>query len=242
MKTTTAIKYAKAIDITEELREDEDWGVVMNQVSQLGRKARLTQDRNAFEIFRGAFTVTPTAHAGKFLCDSTNANLNGDTIDNSLTGAFSEANMDLMFSALYKQIGHDGTLEGSMPSTLVVPTDLWKEACVLLDTERVVGSNNNDVNIYSNKFDISLATSAYLGTGVGTLAGAGTIPATTAGSDTAYFLLGDEHLINRYERSSLTTKYRSEEFSDDEVARYKARFREAYGAVDFLGVVGNTGV
>lgn len=242
VKTTTAIKYAKAIDITEELREDDGWGVVMNQVKQLGRKARLTQDRNAFEIFRGAFTVTPTAHAGKFLCDSTNTNLNGDTVDNALTGAFSETVIDNMMSALYKQIAHDGTIEGQVPSTLLVSTDDWKEAVTLLDTEKVVGSNDNDINIYSNKFDISLATSVYLGSAVGANAASGTIPATTAGSDTAFFLLGDDHLINRYERTPLTTKYRGEEYSDNEIARYKARFREAYGAVDFLGIVGSTGV
>ena len=242
VKTTTAIKYAKALEITEELREDDGWGVVMNQVKQMGRKARLTQDQNAFEIFRGAFTVTPTAHAGKFLCDSTNANLNGDTVDNSLTGDFSETVVDNMMKALYKQIAHDGTLEGQVPSALLVSTDDWKEACVLLDTDKVVGSNNNDINIYSNKFDISLKTSVYLGTGVGAQVASGTIPAVTAGSDDAFFLLGDNHLINRYERAPLTTKYRGEEYSDNEVAKYKARFREAYGAVDFLGIVGSTGL
>lgn len=242
VKTTTAIKYAKALEITEELREDDGWGVVMNQVKQMGRKARLTQDQNAFEIYRGAFTVTPTAHAGKFLCDSTNTTLSGDVVDNSLTGAFSETTVDDMMKSLYKQVSHDGTLEGQVPSSLLIPTDLWKKATVLLDTEKVPGSNNNDINIYSNKFDIALKTTVYLGTGVQAAVASGTIPAVTVGSDTAFFLLGDEHLINRYERSPLTTNYRGEEYSNNEVAKYKARFREAYGAVDFLGIVGSTGL
>jgi hypothetical protein len=238
-------KFTNSVKITEELEDDDMWGVVKRHVADMGRKAMQTKNRIRFDLYRGAFTVTETilseVGSEKYLVADDNETLNGDVVDNKSVLAFSETGVDDLFTKLYTQVLHDGTIdEGQVASTLLVPTSLHKEACVLLDTDKVPGSNNNDINYYSNKYDISLATSRYIGSQVG----AGTDPVfgtITAGSDTAYFLLGDEHRVMSYTRKALETNFREKKYSDNGTSKYLASFRDGQEAVDFIGVTGSTG-
>lgn len=238
-------KFTNSIKITEELEDDDMWGVVKKHVADLGRKAMQTKNRIRFDIWRGAFTATETilSEVGteRYLVDADNETLNGDSVDNSSVLEFGEDSVDELFTKLYTQVLHDGTIdEGQVASVLLVPTALHKEACVLLDTDKVIGSNNNDINYYSNKYDISLATSRYLGSQISD----GSDPVfgdITAGSDTAHFLLGDDHRVMSYTRKALETNFREKKYSDNGTAKYLASFRDGQEAVDFIGVTGSTG-
>jgi len=238
-------KFTNSVKITEELEDDDMWGVVKRHVADLGRKAMQTKNRIRFDLYRGAFasteTILSTVGTPKYLVDDTNETLNGDVVDNKSTTAFGEAGVDDLFTKLYSQVLHDGTIdEGQVASSLLVPTALHKEACVLLDTDKVTGSNDNDINYYSNKYDISLATSRYMGAQITSTVDPvfGTL---TAGSDTAFFLLGDEHRVMSYTRKALETNFRDKQYSDNGTSKYLASFRDGQEAVDFIGVTGSVG-
>jgi len=239
-------KFTNSVKITEELESDDMWSVVKRHVSDLGRQAMKTKNRIRFDLWRGAFDATETilseVGSEKYLVADNNATLNGDTVDNKSQVAFGEASIDDLFTKLYTQLQHDGTIdEGQVASTLLIPTALHKEACVLLDTEKVVGSNNNDINYYSNKYDISLATSRYIGSQIPSGTTDPVFGDIAQGSDTAHFLLGDEHRVMSYTRKALETNFRAKEYSDNGTSKYLASFRDGQEAVDFLGVTGSDG-
>lgn len=238
-----AIKFTKQVKITEEMIEDDQWDVVGVHVKDMARSGKVTKDKFAFDLYRGAFTSTQTLAADP-LISATHTTIGGDTVSNLhsyTTGDGFEGNLDDMVISLYEQIGHDGTLKGSMPKTLLVPTARWKEARVLIDTPNVVGSDNNDVNVYSSQYNVSIATSPYLGSIVS--AGSDTaFGAIAAGSDTAFFLIGDYHTVNRYTRTPVSTTYVAPEFAPNGVAQYRAKYRDGQEAVDYCGIVGTDGV
>jgi len=92
-----------------------------------GLKARLTQDKNAINSYANGFSTTNT-NAGVTLFNNSHTNLNGDTVDNNIDVALTEANLETGVVTLQEQKAQDGTLAGHDPAFLLVPTALFKEA------------------------------------------------------------------------------------------------------------------
>ena len=196
-------------------------------VKDFGEKGRVTRDQVAFSVFRNAFTTALTADGVALVSDS-HLTINGDTIDNKLTAVLSEPTLDDAITMLVEQKDQAGVVMGSMPETLLVPPKLFKLACEITESEKRSGTGDNDMNVYSTKYQINVATSPRLGAAAG-------------GSDTAWFLLGRNHSISRWVRQDIKTDLVDYKFQRNNNYIYKANFREMTGALDYVGVVGSTG-
>ena len=85
-----------------------------------------------------------------------------------------------------------------------------------------------DVYKRQTQYGINVATTPYIGLAAG-------------GSDTAWFLLGDNHSITRWVRQGIETAIVDWKFQRNNNYIYKGSFREVVGAMDYVGIVGSLG-
>jgi len=226
--TFTMSNFANSVDITKNLFDDDKHSVVENMMREFGDKARITQDRTAYGVFRNGFTTTLTAD-GAALFSDTHTNLNGDTVDNLETGVLSDANLEAAFNSLIGQVTQDGTLGGHMPQCLLVPTALFKEASIIAKSELRSGTGDNDLNYYSQVYPgLQVKYSPFLA-------------AAQNGSDTAWFLLSRNHSMMRFERQGIETALVDWENQRNNNYIYKAEYREVVDAIAYDGLVGSNG-
>lgn len=228
-QTFTVTNYAQSVDITKNFFDDEQHGVYEKMVKDMAATGRITRDTNAFAIFRNAFTTALT-NDGVALIEDAHVTLGGQTVDNELAAAtLSETVLNNLVVALVEQKAQDGTVRGQMPKTLLVPPKLFKLASEICDSELRSGTGNNDMNVYSSKYGINVATTPYIGAAAG-------------GSDTAYFLLGTNHSITRWVRQGVQTELVDWKYQRNNNYIYKGEFRETVGAMDYTGIVGSLGL
>lgn len=227
-KTFSVVNYSKSIDIPKNFFDDNMHGSYEKMVSNFARRARTTRDKNAFAVFRNAFTTATTSDAVA-LISASHLNLNGDTVSNLVTGALSESTLNDAIVKLIEMKSQDGEIDGFMAKTLLVPAKLFKLACEIVESDLRSGTANNDMNVYSSKYGIYVATSPYLG-------------AASGGSDTAWFLLSGDHSVNRYVRQGVQTDLVDYKYQRNNNYIYKGEFREVVGAMSFEGIVASTGL
>lgn len=225
--TFTVSEYAQSVDISKNLFDDNKHGVYEAMVRSVAETGRVTRDKNAFAVYRNAFTTSLTADGITLVSDS-HTTISGDTVDNKLTAALSESSLNDAIVALGQQKAQDGTIRGLVPATLLVPMALYKTACTLVESELRPETANNDMNVYSSKYGITVYTSPFLGAAAG-------------GSDTMWFLLARNHSVTRWVRQAIQTDLVDYKFQRNNNYIYKASFREVVGAVDYAGVIGSTG-
>ncbi len=226
-KTFTVTNFAKSLDVSKNLFDDDQFNVINKAVTDMARKGRMTRDKNAFAVYRNAFTTALTADGAALVSDS-HTTLGGFTVDNKMTAALSESSLNDAIVMLVEQLSQDGVISGSMPKTLVVPPKLFKLACEITESELRSGTGNNDENVYSTKYNIEVAMSPWLGAAAG-------------GSDTAWFLIGDNHTITRWVRQDMKTDIVDYKYQRNNNYIYKGEYREVVGAMDYVGVVGSDG-
>lgn len=228
-KTFTVTKFAKMVKIPKEFYDDQMHGAYENMVKSFAQRARSTRDKNAFAMFRNGFTTELTADGVAWFSDS-HTNKVGMTVDNKSTGALTDSVLNNLFVQLAEQVGQDGEIDGHVANVLLVPIAAFKNACEITKSTLKSGTANNDMNYYSELYPgLMIYTSPYLGAAAG-------------GSDTACFLLSRNHSGNRYVRDDISTNLVDYSFSDNDVYKYKGRFREVVGAMSYNGAVATTGV
>lgn len=226
-KTDLVTEFAQSVDITRWFYNDNQFGIVARLIQDMARKGRMTRDKGAFALFRGAFTTTLTADGSAFV-STTHTTLAGTTVSNKMTSALSESSLYTAIQKMYEQVGQSGVLEGSTPAVLLVPPALFKLACEITKSEYRSGTANNDMNVYSSMYNIYVATSRWLG-------------AAGGGSDTAWFLLGDNHAVTRYVREDVWTHLVDWTIQRNNNYIYKGGFREVASVADYIGVIGSDG-
>jgi phage major head subunit gpT-like protein len=227
-KTLSVLTYGKSIDIPKNFFDDNMHNTYGEMVKDFGMKARISMDENAMAIYRGAFTTT-LVNSGATLVSDTHTLISGGTVDNKILAALSETSLNTALVMLAEQKDEAGVVMGANPSTLLVPPALFKTACEIVDSEMRSGTADNDMNVYSDKYGITVATSNRLGA---TIAG---------GSDTAWFLLGENHSVTRIVRQGIQTSLLDWSLQRNNNYVYKANFREVIGARSYVGVVGSLG-
>lgn len=220
-RTFNVANFAKSLPISKHYFDDEMFDAVNTQVEKMAKKGRLTQYNEAFRIYREGTTNT-TTNNGTVLFSATQSNLNGDTIDNLDANALAEGALNTGITTLVEQKDQSGDIVGHEANCLLVPPALFKTACEITDSELRSGTANNDVNVYSSKYNLYVKQSQYLGAAAG-------------GSDTAWFLLSNDHTIHRWVRQGIVTDLVDYKYADNFVYTYKAEYRERYGAVTYEG-------
>lgn len=225
-RTTYVLSWSKELPISMEFMEDNMWGAVEKQVRDMGDNAWLTDYKNAFALYRNAFTTTLTNNGVALVSDS-QKDLNGGTVDNKGTAALSPSALYAGIVKLMEQPNLNGDIVGSEgPYTLLVPPALFKTACEI--TESVVLSADQEMNVFSAKYNLYVKQSNQLGAAAG-------------GSDTAWFLLAANHDVYRFERKPMTTFYTPLGVSSNLSAKYTGVFRNAYEALTYRGTYGSLG-
>lgn len=203
-------------------------------VEDLAQMARVSQDQNAFKIWRGAFTTTLTAD-GVSLVNSAHPLIGGGTLSNVIavgaggTNALADDTLKNAVVSLRQQKNQAGVIMGNTPSILLVPSLLYELAVQLTESVLMAGTGNNNLNVWSSKYGIKVLTSPYLDLVAG-------------GSDTAWFLLSRNHRVTRLIRQGIQTNLRDWSYSNNRTYFYQANFREEVKVADYVGVVGGVGV
>lgn len=226
-KTFSVVKFAKSVDIPREFFEDNKHGSYEKMVRSFARRAVTTKNKNAFALFRNAFTTSLTSD-GVALVSASHVTISGLTVSNKMTSVLSETSLNTAIAALEEQLSQDGEIDGHMAAVLLVPSKLYKLACEITESVQRSGTADNDLNVYSDKYGIRVYTSPYLG-------------ATAGGSDTAWFLLSGTHSITRWVREGVNTNLVDFSVSRNDVYVYKGRYREVVGAMSYEGVIGSDG-
>lgn len=224
----TIVNWAKSLMISKNLFDDEDFGAVRSKVTKFGNKGRLTSRENGFAIYRDAFTTAVT-NSGQALISDTQSNINGDTIDNKATAALSPASLKVLIAMLAEQKDQKGDLVGHEAKVMLVPNRLYAFAIEVTKSELVADTTDNNVNTFSSEYNLSVKQTNRIG-------------AANSGSDTAHFLLAEDHTVTRWKRQDMITDWIDYKFDKKNRYEYKGEFREVYGAVSYEGIVGSTGL
>lgn len=227
-QTFSVVDYKVSIPVTREFMRDNKWGLVAKQVREAAEKGVVTRETKGMALFRDGFTTALT-NDGATVFSDTHTTVSGDTVDNKSTAALDDTSLNTGLTAMMEQKDQAGVVVGRRAQVLLVPPALYKQAYILTDSALRPGTANNDSNVYSAKFNLALKTSPYLG-------------ASAGGSDTAWFLLASSHNLYRWVREGFNTDFVGEEYSENDVAFYKMRFAEVFGATQFDGLWGSTGV
>lgn len=226
--TSVVLDFTKGVELSKNYFDDNMFGVYSRIVADLARIARVSQDQNAFGLFRGAFTTTLTAD-GAALVSASHTLINGATLSNLITGALSPTTLNNGIVALREQKNQAGVIMGNVPRYLLVPSALHKHAMEITDSALLADNANNNINVFSSAYNLEVLSSPWLGAAAG-------------GSDTAWFLLSRNHGVTRIIRQGLQTNLRDWGYSINRTYFYQANFREVVKCADYIGIVGSTGV
>lgn len=226
--TFTVAKFTRKIYITEEMIDDDQYDTVRQMVESLGTKAKVKQNNRAMQIFRKAATTTLTAD-GYALLSASHTNLNGDTIDNTISGALSGTSANDRIEEGIKLLGEQkdqaGDIIGSEPKSLLVPMALFREAVEVTESEFSAYTTDNQKNWISSKYGFRVYQSPYIGTAAG-------------GKDDHFFMLSSNHSCYRWTRKPITTSLIPPENQENGDTVYRGKYREVSGVISYEGIVG----
>lgn len=228
--TTYVNDYANSVEISKDLFDDNMHGVWSKTVADFAMKALRTQDSEAFGWFRGAFTTSLTADGIAF-CGA-HTLIKGGTETNTYSGAssaLSGTSIATGINYLAQQKDQAGVILGCTPRIMLVPPALFQKALQETDSALYADNANNAINVYRSTYGFMVYQSPYLGAAAG-------------GSDTAWFLLAQNHSVTRLIRQGVQTALRDWTMSNNRTYLYQYNFREKVYAPDYIGVVGFVGV
>jgi phage major head subunit gpT-like protein len=235
--TLTAYKYGQLLPISYELLEDDLSGAIEKGKYATRALVRKAEDLGA-SVFNNAFSTSYTSYGdAKPLCSVGHTRADGGTAQSnaSATGiTLTEENLETAILAMRSQLDDRGNLISVVPTVLLVPPALDKEALIITKSSNRSSTSDNDSNVYNMREytggQLKVVVWDYLGAAAG-------------GSDTAWFLLSEsDHQINWGWRRQPSVKKLDESVgAKNEVAYWKMSFRAAYGWRDYRGVWGSKG-
>lgn len=214
--------YTSGFQVERELMDDEQYRALEKMPKALARSCRASIEKEAIKILDNAFTTA--MYDGKPLISATHPLLDSTkTCSNLVTGPLTRESLKEALLLMRKQLDEAGNLIQMKADTLIIPPELEDTAIRLLHTAKLPGGNDNDTNEYIASHGLKIVVMDYLG------------------SDTAWFVQDSkQHEMNFFWRVKPEFKW-AEEF-DNFVAKYRGYCRYSYGASDFRGIVGSTGL
>lgn len=181
-----AVEYAKRVPTSRIAIEDartfeEASDLLMGIGKDIREAADNTKEILGHDLLNDASSYTTPD--GVVLFSASHLNLQGDTFTNLASGALSETVVENMLLALKDMDNDRGFPIFQQGAKLIVPNALEIEAEKILQTERNLGTNNNDINVVAKR-GLSLVVSPWLT------------------SSTACFLQANNHKLNWYDRET----------------------------------------
>lgn len=232
-KVTKEIEnWKSSLPIAIESYEDDQHDVVMEDVAEMGRNAKLTRDKDNIQTLYGDGFATTTTPDAAYLWSDAHVNVNGDTIDNLETGALAPAALETIVKSLRLQKKQDGLLGGHNPAGLLVPVILFPDATEITQSELKPDGAENNLNFFSKIYPgLKVGSSAYLDSAYNS--------ATNA--DTSYYLVSRNHMLTRNVRLGMATNLIPYQNDPKDRMIYKARYRERPTAKTWTGTVASNG-
>lgn len=233
-KTKKMQKWTKQIPVSLEAFKADAVGKRQRIGSQMGDRARLTQDKKAIlntygDAFAGSVNTTPD---GQALASNAHVTLKNVSVDNLETGALNADNLWTVVQSLANQKAQDGEAGSYVFEGLLVPFILYKTAKEVMDSTLVPFSSENQMNIFDTVFGtVRIAASIFLGSTYNS--------ATNA--NTSYHVLSSQHMVNRKTFMGLSTSLIPPENTANDSWLYRGRFLESHFPESFCGYVGSNG-
>ena len=210
--------------ITEEAQEDAMYGMVASKFAKaLGRSVRFNFEIISHSILNNAFNTAYNGfETGVSLISTAHTNIRGGTQSNrpAIDADLSLTTLQAAVEAFRAWQTEEGMPMMSTPKYLVVgPSQYWT-AGVLLGATLLPGGNFNDPNLLKN-LGLTLIVDDFL-----------TDP-------DAWFLLGDDHDMNYFDRR--LPKFSNTDDFDSGDMKFKVTRRNAAGFGDWRGVYGSQG-
>lgn len=233
-KTKKMQKWTKQIPVSMEAFKADQVGKRAKIGSQMGDRARLTQDKKAIlntygDAFAGSVNTTPD---GKTLAANDHVTLKGVTVDNLETGALNADNLWTVVQSLANQKAQDGEAGSYVFEGILVPFILYKTVKETLDSQLVPFSAENQPNIFDTVYGtVKIAASIFLGSTYN----------SAANANTSYHVLSSQHMVNRKTFMGLSTSLIPPENTTNDSWIYRGRFMESHFPETFSGYVGSNG-
>jgi hypothetical protein len=217
-KTFSQVDYKESLPITTLLRRFDNYGVVMEEASKQGYRARLTMDRVQANILNNAFT-TSTVWDGLSIYNAAHQiGITGFTQSNIVVGPLGDNTLNNMEIALGLQNDQNNQVMALIPRTFVVPLALRKKAFELTASQGAPESANRNSNFHNT-----------LGMEV--------VPWELLTSTTSCFLFS-EKLFNRFRAFvSIPPTIEYVRIPSNGNYEYQLEFAMVAGAGDYLGTV-----
>lgn len=220
---TVAMGFA----LTEEAMEDNLYDSLSSRYTKaLARAMAYTKQVKAAAILNNAFDSGTTYGDGEELCSTTHP-LVGGGVNSNRPAVAADLNETSLEAAVIQMAGwtdERGLLIAAKPRKLVVPPGLMYTATRLLETEKRVGTADNDLNALRTNGSIpeGYVVNHFL-------------------TDTnAWFICTDvPNGLKHFTRTPMSTSMDGD--FDTGNSRYKARERYSFGVSDPLGIYGSPG-
>ena len=219
---TIALGFA----ITEEAMEDNLYDTLSRRYTKaLARAMAYTKQVKAAAILNNAFT-SGTGGDGVYLCSASHPLVNGGINSNLLAtpADLNETSLEAAVIQIAAWTDERGLLIAAKPKKLVIPPALQFVAKRLLDTEKRVGTADNDINALKS---------------MGSIPGGYTVNHWLTDTN-AWFLMTDvPNGLKHFTRTALSNSMDGD--FDTGNVRYKARERYSFGWSDPLAIFGSAG-
>ena len=140
--------YAAGTTVTREMVEDEQYNYINQLPAMLARSLRQTEETVGFNHLNRGFNTTYTGADGVTLFNASHPLVGGGTFSNQLgtNSDLTQTSLETAIQNLMDFVDDQSLKIRIMPKTLVVPTALNFTAFKLMNTDRAVGSADNDKN------------------------------------------------------------------------------------------------
>lgn len=151
------VTYGIGASVTKEMFADEQYGYINSLPEMLARSMRQTEETTHFNVLNTGFAATPVGADGVSLFNASHPMVGGATALRNQLATASDLSMTALETAFtdIMDFYDDQALKiRVLPKKLVVPTALWAVARKIMETEKAVGSADNDKNVLMGALEL----------------------------------------------------------------------------------------
>lgn len=221
-KTYSQLEYKEALPITKLMQRFDNYGVVIEEATKQGYRARLTMDQVGANVLNNGFGTETTWDGLSLFNASHLIGSSGATQSNDIAGQLTESTLNTAITNLRNMKDHNNQVMGLTPRTLVVAPAFAKKAFELTQSQGAPESANRNSNFF-NTLGLNVVVWEQL-----------------SDSD-SWFLLADKMFTYFRYLVSIPPTMEYIRRPDNGNYEYQCQFNVTAGAPDYLGAFGSDG-
>lgn len=151
------ITYGIGASVTKEMFDDSQYGYINSLPEMLARSMRQTEETTHWNVLNNGFSSTVTGADGVSLFNASHPMVGGGTALRNQLATASDLTMTALETAFtdIMDFYDDQLLKiRVLPKKLAVPTAIWAVARKIMETEKAVGSADNDKNVLMGALEL----------------------------------------------------------------------------------------